>query len=223
MNTYLEPAITLLVGLIALHVYLKQKRDYKKDAANIVIIEIEAAERQLQIIKEGGSPRTLKENIFLMPSASWSTYRHLFTRDFNSREWDILSDFYNRCNQFDEAVMYNSTFFREDVEAYRLSINQVLAESALGIAKDIVSAKDHDDSMKKLEEADKKYIDLRDKILKLYMTPKNLYTYDPQKPINDAVAALDNLQGTILTSTIGVKLRKIAKQTFVQRLFSRNK
>jgi hypothetical protein len=220
METYLGPVVTLVVGFVALLIYQKQKRDHKKDAANILIIEIEGAERQLQTLKEGGAPKTLKEGQYLMPSSSWSKYRHLFARDFTSREWDILTNFYNRCQEFDDAVRYNSTFFRQDVEAYRTSINRVLAEAAIEIAKD--SEKDpEEDSQKKLDAADKKYLDRIARAIKLYMEPKNLYTYDPQKPINDAVTALGSMESTISTSTIGVKLRKIAKQSLLQRIFSK--
>jgi len=145
MEQYVSAGVTFLVGLVALFVYQKQKRDHKKDAANILIIEIESAERQLQAIQEGAAPKTLKENQFLMPSASWATYRHLFARDFSLREWDIVTDFYNRCKQFDEAVQYNSTFFRHDVEAYRISLNQALAQAALEVAKHIDDEKEPDD------------------------------------------------------------------------------
>jgi hypothetical protein len=220
METYLGPVVTLVVGFVALLIYQKQKRDHKKDAANILIIEIEGAERQLQTLKEGGAPKTLKEGQYLMPSSSWSKYRHLFARDFTSREWDILTNFYNRCQEFDDAVRYNSTFFRPAGEAYRTSINRVLAEAAIEIAKD--SEKDpEEDSQKKLDAADKKYLDRIARAIKLYMEPKNLYTYDPQKPINDAVTALGSMESTISTSTIGVKLRKIAKQSLLQRIFSK--
>ena len=220
MENYIGSIVTFVVGFVALFIYQKQKRDQKKDAANILIIEIEGAERQLQTLKEGGTPKTLKEGQYLMPSSSWSKYRHLFARDFTSREWDILTNFYNRCQEFDEAVRYNATFFRQDVEAYRTSINRVLAEAALEVAKDAEADKE-DDHQKTLEAADKKYLDRIARTIKLYMEPKNLYTYDPQKPINDAVAALSSMESTISTSTIGVKLRKIAKQSLLQRIFSK--
>jgi hypothetical protein len=220
MENYLSSIVTFVVGFIALFIYQKQKRDHKKNAANILIIEIEGAERQLQTLKESGTPKTLKEGQYLMPSSSWSKYRHLFARDFTSREWDILTNFYNRCQEFDDAVRYNGTFFRQDVEAYRTSINRVLAEAAFEVSKE--SEKDtEEDDQKRFDAADKKYLARIATAIKLYMEPKNLYTYDPQKPINDAVAALGSMESTISTSTIGVKLRKIAKQPLLQRIFSR--
>lgn len=220
MEDYIGSVVTLIVGFVAFFIYKKQKRDLKKDAANILIIEIEGAERQLQTLKEAGTPKTLKEGMFLMPSSSWSKYRHLFARDFTNREWDILTNFYNRCHGFDDAVKYNGSFFRQDVEAYRTSINRVLAQASL----DVVYEMDKDtekDEAKKFENANTKYLERISKAIKLYMEPQNLYAYDPQKPLNNAVAALGSLESTISTGTIGVKLRKIAKQPLFQRIFSK--
>lgn len=229
-ENYLNAAVTLIVGFVALIVYQKQKRDHKKDAANILLIEIETAERQLQIVKEGGSPTSLRENIFLMPSASWSTYRHLFARDLTSREWDILNNFYNRCKQFDEAVTYNSTFFRQDVEAYRVSLNNALAQAALFCSQEVMNdnnagkKRDSGEEISQLDYtaiADKKYVELAKRIADLYIEPKNLYFYAPKKPIDDAIEALGNLDSTISTTTIGIKLRYIAKTNFIKRFFYR--
>jgi hypothetical protein len=223
MSDYLGPTVTLLVGFVALLVYQKQKRDNKRDAANILLIEIEGAEKQLQVLKDGGTPKGLKESFYLMPSASWSKYRHLFARNFTAREWDIITNFYARCKQFDEAVTWNGTFIRQDIEAYRTSINLALALAALTCVQAIDDTSEGADSDEhdKIAAADNKYVVLRERLTRLYMEPKNLYTYDPQKPINDAVGAIGSVDGTISTSTIGTKLRKTAKPTFFQRIFSR--
>jgi hypothetical protein len=158
----------------------------------------------------------------LFLAAAWPKYRHLFARNLTAREWDIITNFYARCKQFDEAVSYNNTFFRQDVEAYRASINSVLAQAALSCATGMENDSEKDEQ-KLFEKTDKKYIELAAKVIKIYMEPKNLYTYDPQKPINDAIDALGSLDGTISTSTIGIKLRRIAKPTLLQRIFSRQK
>jgi hypothetical protein len=216
MAEYLTALVTFIVGLVALEVYQKQKRDFKKTAARILLIEIENAERQLQVINQNGEPKNLAENLYLMPSASWEKYRHLFAQDFTPREWDTITNFYNRCLQFDEAVKYDSVSFKQDIEAFRTSINAILAAKAGKMIEDL----SQDATENELAATGESYRKFRDELSALYMTPSNLHMYSPQKPVTDAVAAIKNLDGGLSLTTVGVKLRKLAKQGFFARLFN---
>ena len=220
MEQYISAIVTFIVGFVALFVYLKQKRDHKKDAANILLIEIEAAERQLQIVKESGAPQELKEGSFLMPSSSWSTYRHLFARDLSPREWDIITNFYTKCKQFDESVDYNSSFFKQDVEAYRLSINSALALIAKDVSINIDEGPSQDESLI-FDAANEHYRRIAGRAKNLFMNVENIYRYEPNKPISDAIDALATLDTGISTGTIGIKLRRIAKPGFATRFFKK--
>src|SRR5579859_3713818 len=92
------PLVTILVGSTALIIYNKTKDDFKKDAANIILLEIQNAERALKQVTESvnAEPPTLPQNIFLMQTESWSKYRYLFVRDFDWNEWNEITDFYDK-------------------------------------------------------------------------------------------------------------------------------
>jgi predicted negative regulator of RcsB-dependent stress response len=51
-SNFLLVLATVIVGLVALYVYWKQKVDQKKDAASIVLQEIRRASKKLQNAKE---------------------------------------------------------------------------------------------------------------------------------------------------------------------------
>lgn len=42
---FLNPVVTLVVGLLAIYLYIKQKRDNKKDAALLIVQEVRYAEK----------------------------------------------------------------------------------------------------------------------------------------------------------------------------------
>lgn len=215
MESYLSASVTLLVGLVALEVYRRQKRDEKKNAARILLVEIENAERQLSVIKESGNDGNLSENSKLMSSSSWEKYRHMFGQDFTSREWDTISDFYNRCLQYDKAVEYDGSSFYHDIEAFRTSINNALS---LGLAN-IIASNNELSSDEVIEE----YSVYKEKLVDAYMSPKNLHMYSPTKPINDAAKALKDLNSTLSLTSVGDKLRRMSRQSIWQRIAKNNK
>lgn len=109
------PLVTLLVGSTVIIIYSKTKDDFKKDAANIVLLEIQNAERALKQVTESVNAEipTLPQNIFLMQTESWSKYRYLFVRDFDWNEWNEVTDFYDKAQLYDKAVTYNNSFFQK--------------------------------------------------------------------------------------------------------------
>ena len=97
-----------------------------------------------------------------MSSSSWEKYRHLFGQDFTAREWDTISDFYNRCIQYDRAVDYDSSNIYHDIEAFRTSVNNALALSAANIIAGNGSLSD--------EEVAQEYVAFKDKLEKIEIT-----------------------------------------------------
>lgn len=213
-QTVVSSVVTVLVGLGAFGVYLWQKIDRKKTAARIILIEIENAERQLVAIKASDSD-SLPENTLLMPTSSWEKYRHLFGRDFSPREWDTISDFYNRCSLYDKAINYDGSSLEHDIEAFRLSVNHALA---FGLAVTVLG----DTSAMSDDELNDQYVNFGRKVTKTFMKPENLYLYKPNKPLNEATKAIKDLNGALSLTSIGNKLRKIAKLNILQRIFNKN-
>lgn len=106
---------TLLVGLYAFLLYNKQKSDQKRDAASIIIQEIEYAEKVIkraQYELEKPDP-LLSVTELSMPATSWGNYKYLFVNDLDSAQLDSITIFYNACDSFDSAVkLENSQFNR---------------------------------------------------------------------------------------------------------------
>ena len=129
---------TLFVGFAAYLVYSKQKSDVKRNAANILLLEIENAEQQIQKINETHHSNPVLPGISLMKNASWDKYRYLFVRTFDKNEWDNLSDFYNKCLKFDVAVAYQESLFERNMFNIRENLQRVLADYADDHANEMI-------------------------------------------------------------------------------------
>lgn len=128
-SSLITSVVTVFVGLIAFIIYQKQQNDKKKDAATIILLEIQNAEKQLvpakeSILRDG----VIKEDIFLMPTHHWEDYKYLFVREFNSRELSDISYFFKQCNSYDGIVKYSNSFFVKNEEQIRKNLQSVLAD-----------------------------------------------------------------------------------------------
>lgn len=215
--------VTLLVGSVAFGVYRKQKRDAKRDAANVILLEVQSAEQQLQVVRRTQGDE-LAENVYLMKNSSWDKYRYLFVRDFDRNEWDKISDFYNKCLQYDASVAYASTYFGSNVEKAQGHILGALA----GYAKQYVNdfeALPNPDEKQELVDAFK---ERRSNFLQAFgvingdesfLSP---YFYNPQKPTIDAKAVLETMETNLSITSVGNKLKRMAENRgFFRRLFRR--
>lgn len=92
---------TLLVGFVAIFLYLKQKKDHKRDAARLVLQEIRYAEQKVRNYRTYGS---YAFNEKLLPTNSWNTNINLFIKDLKETDLDIISKFYSSAAYLDEVV-----------------------------------------------------------------------------------------------------------------------
>ena len=93
--------ITLLVGSFAIALYIKQRRDKKRDAASLILQEIRYAEQKLR----GYNPALgyqLHER--LLPTDSWNANIHLFIKDFEETQIDLISSFYSKSHYIDSLI-----------------------------------------------------------------------------------------------------------------------
>lgn len=196
-----------LFGLIALYLYNKQKNDEKRDAANIILLEIQGAERAIKKIKENLAKEELASDIFLLPSDSWVKYKYLFFSDFDRDEWDAITDFYNKCHLLDEDIKHNNSAFWSDVEQIRANKQRVLAnytESTVNEMNKYIKQTQIDRLIDKFKKTTEKFD-------KLYMERQPAFGYNPQKPINDAKKRMIGFDNNLSQSAVGEKLKKMAK------------
>jgi hypothetical protein len=205
--------VTFVVGLVALIIYMLQKRDYKKDAANIILLEIQSAERAARKVNENLANEILAPDIFLMPTESWTLYKYLFLRDFDRDEWDLISDFYINCRLLDNDIKYNNSAFASDVDAIRENKQRILADytklatDALTNNETKKSGKDIDEEKLALVEKFKKITEEFDT---LFMERQGRFAYNPVKPKNDAKTHLQGIPTTLSQMGVGIKLKRIA-------------
>lgn len=109
-------AVTFVVGFLAIYLYLKQRRDRKRDAARLILQEIRYAEQQIRNFRIAQSYSLASK---LLPTNSWNDNIHLFIKDLKETEIDMISAFYSKATYIDSLI----------VERSKQKINPPLAHS----------------------------------------------------------------------------------------------
>jgi hypothetical protein len=109
-------AVTFVVGFLAIYLYLKQRRDRKRDAARLILQEIRYAEQQIRNFRIAQSYSLASK---LLPTNSWNDNIHLFIKDLKETEIDMISAFYSKATYIDSLI----------VERSKQKINPPLAQS----------------------------------------------------------------------------------------------
>lgn len=210
-SNFIVASVTLVVGLLAFRIYKKQQTDAKRDAANVILLEIQSAERQLRTISQNRSE--LSEKLLLMKNSSWDMYRYLFVRDFDRDEWDRVTDFYDKCSLYDKsALAYNSTW-ADSVKSVQTELLAVLAQYAKDYVTSLEETTDPD-ARKKLRQ---QYEERRETFISVYGVVENKdnysspYFYNPQKPVLEAKEILTTLETNLSLSSVGAKLTLLSQ------------
>lgn len=203
-SSFLIALVTLVAGAIAFYLYDKQKRDSKKDAANIILLEIQSAERILSQVAEDVRAEKLP-NKYLLPTESWSRYKYYFVRDLDRDEWDLITEFYNNAKLFDEAVRYNSSMFQKNEEQIRVNMLRTPAEYVKEYIDGAVS-EDEDEETQRLE----KIFEKSQKFQKTFLSRVGTLFYSPQKPLTDGTEAFNNINKLLSQTSVGTKLKRQA-------------
>lgn len=93
--------VTFFVGSLAIYLYIKQKKDHKREAANLILQEIRYAEKQIVKYREFGK---YKLSDRLLPTNSWSMNIHLFIKDLKETDIDLVNNFYARSASIDTMI-----------------------------------------------------------------------------------------------------------------------
>lgn len=90
--------VTLVVGLFAILLYLRQKRDRKSDAASLILQEIRYAEAMVRVTRDHRGQFKVYDR--LLPTNSWNNNIHLFL-GLEETELDLISRFYSKVAYID--------------------------------------------------------------------------------------------------------------------------
>ncbi len=93
--------ITLIVGGAAVLIYQKQKRDKKREAARLILQEIRYAEQEIRNFRNVSNYQFY---VRLLPTNSWNENIHLFVKDLEEHEIDMISSFYAKARYIDYLI-----------------------------------------------------------------------------------------------------------------------
>jgi len=199
-----QTLIAFVVGAFVFIQYRINKRDRVKDAASLVVVEIQTATRTIKNIKKRLSDRVLESDVSVLPSNSWNEYRRLFAKYLDRDEWDIIEDFYDRAALLDDAVRYNNQMFRNDVEQIRINKQRAAADFAIDTVNQIGSDTNKEDVAEIFSGKVKVYDTL-------YMSKQGELAYTPSQVIDDARRYIENMPD-ILNSPAYEKIKVVAKK-----------
>jgi len=209
-SNFFQTLVTFLVGLFAYIIYKVQKNDKKTDAARSIILEIQNAERSIGKVRDAIKQDNLDVDVSVLQSESWSTSKILFVRDFDSDEWDVLSDFFNRAKLIDDAISNNKIAFANDLEQIRTNRQAALARYAIELLDEIDNSNGKSYSEDDFEHLTNMYDLISKAFDMLYKGKQNEYAFNSSKAVQDIKMYLEGLSN-LSTTTIGVKLKKIAR------------
>ncbi len=208
-SNFFTAFVALLVGSVAYRVYIKQRRDAKRDAANIVLLEIENAERQLEKVNaDRVFPGIDEDDVYLMRSASWDKYKYLFVRDLDRNEWDKLTSFYDKCSIYDKAAASYRRSREKNQQEARVNVHRILADLAKDYA-DISS----DLSKEEINQRTSLYAEKRKAYISLMVgETSEILTYIPQQLDFEGKRVLTTIETNLTSTSIGIKLKLIVNK-----------
>jgi hypothetical protein len=217
--------VTIVVGLFGFLLYLLKNADVKRRTARIIMLEITNAEAQLHDARnrleesDKTGSKKLPEHLYLMPLDTWTSNRHLFVNDFKTNEWEALNHFYNKCRLFDEAIEYNDSRFSKDEQQIRETVHRVAYETAIEMFDTLESnAGASDEEKQKIKET---FRQKRDRRIEFLTSAEGVWLYTPRKELRDVEYIIGSIESSISTSSVGIKLSKLAKSRLPVRLNKR--
>lgn len=108
---------TLLVGGVAIYLYLKGKKDSKRDSARLILQEIRYAE---QLMRNYTANKQYKLSDRLLPTNSWNDNVHLFLNNLEESEIDLINRFYSKAAYIDCLITKISDYKNEPLKPVAL-------------------------------------------------------------------------------------------------------
>lgn len=204
-SNFFQSIVALIVGVFVFVQYRINRRDHLRDAASIIIIEIQTASRTIKSIRKRLVDRVLDSDVSVMPSDSWKENRQLFAKYLDRDEWDTIEDFYDRSRLLDDVVKYNRQMFRNDVEQIRINKQRAAADFAIDTVNNIAANSMNKEDVANMFSGKVSVYDT------LYMSKQGELAYTPNQVTDDAKKYIDNIPD-ILNSSAYVKLKSISRR-----------
>lgn len=185
--------VTILVGSVAIFLYLKQKSDFKEQASRALLLEIRTAEERLAQLSDMVTSGSRDDLPTVLTSGSWKVYSHLFVGDFDQDELKLITTFYNYGEIIDDFVKRNNNFFWITTEERARVVQQKLVDLVIH---------------SKTQETPVDLEQLKHELLDNFANDP--YSYSPQKTTS-AISSYLEKTPQITTTSAGLKLKMLAK------------
>ncbi len=96
-----EWLVTLFVGLFAVFLYFKARRDARIDAAKLILQEIRYADQKVRNYRTYNSYNFTEK---ILPTNSWHKNISQFIRSLTESEIDLISKFFSGATYLDEVI-----------------------------------------------------------------------------------------------------------------------
>lgn len=189
---------TILTATVAYVIYKKKKNDEKVQVALVLLTEIREAEEKIEKVREKIFKEIIQDFPVILSTKSWPVYAPLFINKFDQDELQLLNLFYDCAESIEEFGKRNNNYFWITTEERAKSTVQSIAE----FAKEAIK---NGTSVTELES----YVATKREIFSKLLDKQNA-PYLPSKPIEEIKIILARTP-KILTSTCGLKLKKLAK------------
>lgn len=194
-SNFLSVIATIFAALAAYIIWIFQKRSDKRDIAQIILMEIRNAEKN--IISMNGN-KILNPDIILLPTNNWVRKNYLFINDLDTDEFDLINNFYNKCSLIDKSLSQLDTGIQLDQKSNH--IQNKLSEIALNVILEMNGAE--------LVQIRKEFNKRRDIFLEIIEREPHVVSWD--SPKSKTIETISKIE-KITTSTAGTKLKKIAQ------------
>ena len=198
--------IAAAAAVTTIILYNKNKRDRCRQAATVLLSEMRQVVNLLGIIKNDFNKNNfLVERRYLLGKSSWDEYKYIILTKISFEQWDSLNRFFEAVKLYDKAVSISDGFFKNSSD--QVWIN--LYKHYLKVLEEETSLKTENGVFKIDDNTSCDLIKFRD----FYINNAVKYTfYNPMLPINMAKEALEDIDGNIITSSVGERIVKLASR-----------
>lgn len=214
-----DKILTIMVGLVAIIIYKIQKRDEKKNAAILIVTQIDDLKDKISQIVELTTNNQLNaagiyETLDILEENQWNKYKHLFVGSIDIKSLKIINDFYEGVSLIREqlvlskklqqqAFFNNQQFLGQDCNMYLIeSLNEKDRFNYTGIK----------DALNNMPEEGENAKNIKDSLLKIaeIQLPPNI---DKTQYMNKYITKTDELKN--IFGKQGIFISYLPEQVYI--------
>jgi hypothetical protein len=195
-SSFFVALTTILTAYVVILIYKTQRKNYKIQAARVLITEIRIAEERITQIKNKMGDNVPSDLPSVFPTKSWKSHSHLFISDFDQDELKLINSFYDYGELIEDLAKRDNNFVWVTTEERARVTVQKIAEFSC-------------EAMELLEPERDNYIKNKREAFSALLDKHNT-PYSPVKPINVIKKLLPEIPN-ITTASCGAKLKKLAE------------